>query len=244
MENKILQMISNVSIYWINLQRSAERKKRFENQLEKYSLHKHFRIDGIDGIDLNLNDYDIKTDLTKFELGCTLSHLKAIKTAYLNNEEYALIMEDDCTFEYIEYQKYSIKELIDNMNNLYKDWDLLQLVTCNRPQHNITLAKSENYICKKFRNCTTCYLINKKGMEKIINQIKTYSQADYYLYDEINSFYLSKPYFTYNFSSQCISTIHNMSSDSKLTEYKREDENKKFWDNYYLINPHFIPFEI
>lgn len=235
MENKILQMFSNIPIYWINLASSEKRKIKFEKQLEKYGLDNTYRVEGIDGINLNLNDYNIKENLTKFELGCTLSHIKAIQEAYINNQEYVLVMEDDCNFDYVKYQKHTIKELIDIMEEKNKDWDLLQLATCNRPDHNIRLSQSHDYICKKFRNCTTCYLINKKGMEKIIGfKNKIYTQADYYLYDGINSYYLTKPYFTYNYSSQCPSAVHNMGNESKITQYKREDDNKKFWDNYYL----------
>lgn len=234
MENKISQMISDIPIYWINLARSEDRKNNFENQLKLYKIQNDKRIEGIDGESIQLNDYNVKKDLTKYELGCTLSHIKAIKTTYENNEEYALIMEDDCNFEYIKYQKYSIWELIVIMNNNYNDWDLLQLVTCNRPDHNTRLSSSTDYICKKFRNCTVCYLINKKGIEKLANlKNNIFSQADYFLYENINSYYLTKPYFTYNFSSQYKSTIHNMGEESKSTLYKREDENKKFWDDFY-----------
>lgn len=235
MDNKIFECVGNVSIYWINLKRSTERNNKFKQQLQKNCLIKNFMIEGIDGVTLNLNDYDTADNLTKFELGCTLSHIKAIQSAYNNSEEYALIMEDDCNFEYVKYQKHSIKELINIMNNDYKNWDLLQLATCNRYDHNIRLSKSLEYICKKFRNCTTCYLINKNGMEKIIKLNKKFTQADYYLYEEINTYYLSKPYFTYSFSHENASTVHNMGNESKITQYKREDDNKKFWDNYYLI---------
>ena len=229
MENKINQ----IPIYWINLERSVDRKIIFEKQLENYNIIFHKRINGIDGFHINLQDFKTVDNLTKFELGCTLSHLKAIKEAFINKEEYVLIMEDDCNFEYLKYQKYSLDELIKIMNTNYSNWDLLQLSTCNRKDHNIRLSKENNYIYKGFRNCTTCYLINKNGIKKLINLNNQYKQADYYLYDNINTYYLTKPYFTYNYSKVFNSSVHNMGDESKQTNYKREDENKKFWDDYY-----------
>lgn len=233
MENKIN---NNVPIYWINLERSVDRKNIFEKQLKKYSITNQKRINGIDGHNIILSNYNCTNDLTKFELGCTLSHLKALERAQANADEHCLIMEDDCNFEYLQYQKYSINELIKIMNLNYPQWELLQLTTCNRPDHNTRLSKETSYIVKGFRNCTTCYLINKSGINKLINLNNTYKQADYYLYDSINIYYLTKPYFTYNYSTIFTSSVHNMGDDSKHTYYKREDENKKFWDNYYLKN--------
>jgi GR25 family glycosyltransferase involved in LPS biosynthesis len=230
MENKIN---NKIPIYWINLERSVDRKIKFENQLEKYNITNHKKIIGIDGLNICLENYKTIDNLTRFELGCTLSHLKALKEAFNNKEEYVLVMEDDCNFEYLEYQKYSIGELIEMMNINYTGWDLLQLATCNRPDHNVRLSKETNYICKGFRNCTTCYLINYNGIDKLTNLNNTYKQADYHLYDSINTYYLTKPYFTYNYSKIFSSSVHNMGEESKQTNYKREDENKKFWDDYH-----------
>jgi GR25 family glycosyltransferase involved in LPS biosynthesis len=233
MENKIN---NKIPIYWINLERSNDRRIKFENQLEKYNITNHQRINAIDGLNIDLKNYDIIEGLTKFELGCLLSHLKAINQAFDNKEQYVLIMEDDCNFEYLQYQKYSIEELIEIMDTNYQDWDLLQLATCNRYDHNIRLSKENNYISKGFRNCATCYLINSNGINKLVNLNNIFKQADYYLYDSINTYYLTKPYFTYNYSKIISSSIHNMGNESKETNYKREDENKKFWDNYFINN--------
>jgi glycosyl transferase family 25 len=225
-----MDFINNIPIYWINLNRSEDRRKYFEKQLENYNINNHKRIEGVDGLCLDFDDYknNIKENLSKSELGCTLSHIKAIKEAFGNNEEYVLIMEDDCNFEYLKFQKKSIRDLIDFMNEKFKDWDILQLATCNRQDHNIRLSNEKEYICRKFRNCTTCYLINKKGIYKYINlENKIFSQADYFIYENANTYHVTKPYFTYNYSNIHSSTVHYS------TKYTREDSSKKFWDEYY-----------
>ena len=43
--------------------------------------------------------------MNKYELGCLLSHMKVIKHCYNQDLEYALVLEDDCTFEYFKYKK-------------------------------------------------------------------------------------------------------------------------------------------
>ena len=61
---------------------------------------KNNRKDTVDGISFR-NDYQ---SLTKSEIGCILSHIKAINTAYNNGDEVALICEDDI---YVEPYKFS-----------------------------------------------------------------------------------------------------------------------------------------
>jgi GR25 family glycosyltransferase involved in LPS biosynthesis len=231
MENKIN---NQTPIYWINLERCVDRKIKFENQLEKYNITNHKRINGIDGKNIDLRNYNIIDNLTKYELGCVMSHLKAINEANMNNEKYVLVMEDDCNFEYVKYQKYSINELVEMMNTNYPDWDVLQLLTCDFPENNLKLSKETNYICKGFKSCATCYLVNSNGINKLTNLNNIYKQSDYYLYENVNTYYLTKPYFTYNYSKILSSSIHNMGKGSNKTNYKLEDENKKFWDDYYI----------
>ena len=231
--------MDNIPIIWINLDRSNARRNFFENQLERYNISNHTRISAVDGSDLNLNNYKTYTtledNLSKYELACSLSHLEAIKKARELSYNYALIMEDDCNFEYIKYQMYSVKELINKMNNENPNWEILQLCTSGRLDQNQNRAKDKTYIRPKFKNCTTCYLINKKGINKNINiKSLTIKQADYFIYENYKTYHTTKPYFTYNYSKEMGSCVHNQGLGSKKTQYKREDENKRFWDLFYF----------
>lgn len=232
----------NIPIYWINLNRSTDRKTNFIKQLETYKITNETRIEGIDGNDINFESYKNNTikNLTRYELCCTLSHLKAIKCAKENGDKMALIMEDDCNFDYVKYQNKTINEISENLNVADPNWGILQLTMCNRSDHNIRISNATEHIEKGYRNCTTCYLINEHGMSDLLNNSNKsntiYSQADYYLYKLTTTYYLTKPYFIYNYSSACASNVHNMGINSKQTLYKREDDNKKFWDIYYSKN--------
>ena len=224
--------LSNIPIYWINLDRCVNRKEYLEEQIKKNKIKKTIRVSGIDGKNINLDDYKNRMkNINIYELGCTLSHIKAIKLAKENKEDYALILEDDCSFEYLKYQRYSILELIKKMDQKDKDWGILQLCCTNK--RNNELVKLKQLTLKGYRNCTTGYLINKKGMESI-EKIQIYEAADTTIYKVCNTHYLIKPYFIYNYSNIFKSTICNQGGDSNKTQYVREDNNKKFWDCYYF----------
>ena len=227
--------MNNIKIYWINLDRSPERRTQMENQLKEHNIDNHQRIEGIDGKNLDFSEYKDKcTDITVYELGCTLSHLKAIETAHNNGDEYALIFEDDCSFEYVQYQKHSIDELIEKMNKDHADWNILQLCTCGRIDHCERMKANPNYIERKSRDCATAYLINKKGMEQLLYCNDKLAQCDNYIYKKCITYCVTKPYFSYHFSKMFSSSVHNQGENSNKTAYKREDDNKRFWDNYYL----------
>tara|TARA_X000001036_G_C20676826_1_gene804500 strand:+ start:119 stop:811 length:693 start_codon:yes stop_codon:yes gene_type:complete len=227
--------MNNIKIYWINLDRSPERRERMEYQFKQNNITNHQRIEGIDGKNIDFSEYKDKcTDISVYELACTLSHLKAIETAHNNGDEYALIFEDDCTFEYIKYQKYSIDELIEIMNNEHSGWNMLQLCTCGRIDHCERMKANPNLIEKKSRDCTTAYLINKNGMELLLQCNNKIAQCDNYIYKNCRTYCVTKPYFSYQFSNIFTSNVHNQGENSNKTAYKREDENKQFWDNYYL----------
>ena len=85
-----LQSLSKLFIYpvyWINLETSKNRKNHMITELNKLNI-KHFRINAIDG--KKLTDFDISPKTMKNntlgEIGCALSHLKAIKTSFNNND--------------------------------------------------------------------------------------------------------------------------------------------------------------
>ena len=120
-----------MNIFYINLDKSTDRKKQIENNLDKFNL-KYNRISAIDGLKLfeedyrteigelldidieklspeyfysksnfNVQDRDISTILPK--VGCFLSHFKALHNAIQNNLENILILEDDAVIENLNF---------------------------------------------------------------------------------------------------------------------------------------------
>ena len=99
-----------MNIYYINLNRSLNRKKYMEETYNNIN-----RIEAYDGNDLNqYKDIVLptKTNSSIYELACSFSHIKAIISAYNNNEDEVLIMEDDTRNDYKSKWVKSIEEII------------------------------------------------------------------------------------------------------------------------------------
>ena len=167
---KISDMFSDIHVYWINLERSINRNEKMTDMFEKYGI-KNTRINGYDGKILNsYKDIECISDITDYELGCTLSHLKAIKTAYENNENHAVIMEDDIIIDRCDKWKYKISEIIDLAPD---DWEIIKL-HCNNGDYLSNLLLKSNDVLFSPWNINSwsagCYIINKIGMKNIINK--------------------------------------------------------------------------
>src|SRR5439155_442477 len=121
------QINSNIDlpVYYINLDRSPERNEHMQTQLQKFKVKEWKRIQGIEGPNdpsiIYTNDFK---DMTPGEIGCSLSHLRAIKTAYDNGLESVLIMEDDASFEYVPFWNFTLSRYIQDLPS---DWHILQL---------------------------------------------------------------------------------------------------------------------
>jgi glycosyl transferase family 25 len=100
---------SGLKIYYINLDRSAKRRDRIENALERYGLLAE-RISAVDGsqltdaellshYDLNKNSSEYFAPLNKSEIACFLSHRKVLRQFVEGgSSDFALVLEDDAEF--------------------------------------------------------------------------------------------------------------------------------------------------
>ncbi len=111
------------NIYYINLTKSADRNHRFLSELDK--TMNPIRVDAISPSTLPI----IKKPLLKCRLmldseyACMASHLKAIHTAYHDNQSWAIIAEDDAIIK----KNINWGRLVDSAPT---DWDILQIHTC------------------------------------------------------------------------------------------------------------------
>jgi len=210
-------------IYWINLDRSNDRRKNMEKIVSNFKI-KNIRIKAIDGkLDTDENIYGkIITDklsITKLEYACLLSHLNTIKQFSESKYEIALILEDDISLEFSIHWDKSISQIIKEAP---KDWDIIMLgyiISSRAIINTYTKNTDKNTIFS-----TLSYIINKKSAIKFINSIyknnkynlttKYNHQADNLLYRMNTTFVYKYPYFTY---------INNNISTIEL-----------FDDNYYI----------
>ena len=205
-------------IYWINLDRSKDRKKQFDfinNSLFDLNIP-ITRISAIDGKNINMQDtivnYNnlIKNNMSLSEIGCLLSHLKTLYEISLQKGEYFLVLEDDadiCNMKYIT----TLKDIIKNA----PDFDILLLYKITTKEINFDLY-SKFYINNEIYG-TLAYIVKKKNIKKLLDlfeyrngkfKFKTnyISPSDGYIYENSNTYI-----YKYNIIIQNCkeSTLHN-----------------------------------
>lgn len=244
--NGIMKLDNFPDILWINLDRSFERRKYMENLLNEYQL-KHSRIKAIDGYlsEEITNKCVCNSKFSPGENGCTVSHLIAMEYFINNtNEDKIIIMEDDISFEFLQYIPYNWSTF---MEHLPSDYDIIQLAITHETPIKNYLVRSKPEL--KYY-CSAAYLITREGAKKIISQ---------YFSPEINKFVLSNkinvtadsmitntvktfsiPIFTYqNYKS----TIHQYHF---LNHSRAKFEQTQMWKSFSDIfdqNTYFSQFE-
>jgi GR25 family glycosyltransferase involved in LPS biosynthesis len=177
-DNIIQRNLCNISIYFINMNRSADRLESMNKQIDFYNIPNITRIEAVDGLQIfnkysdsytfgdgNILNFSINnyTNYSKGELGCSLSHISAIKTSYDNGDEYSLIIEDDTYLGLIPMWEKSLCEVIEGAPS---DWGILQLYS-----GSVHIKDVNKY--KHWANYwgMVAYIINRTGMEIIINKL-------------------------------------------------------------------------
>ena len=164
-------------IYYINLDGEPERKIYMESQLKYWEIENYERISGYDGRDDDLSSI-IKgrypENMSSGEIGCTTSHLKAIKHWYETSDSpCAIIAEDDLNFETVRCWNFTWK---DFYSKIPYDWDVVQIaIICTGTLFAI--------LHKRFVNdfSTAAYLINRHHAEKLL---KFHVRGDKYKLDQ------------------------------------------------------------
>ena len=100
-------------VYWINLDDKEDRRQFMENQFAYWEVE-NTRISAYDGRDDDLSDIlagKYPDNMSSGEIGCVTSHLKAISYWLENSDdEYAIMMEDDCDLEVVKHWPFTWKD--------------------------------------------------------------------------------------------------------------------------------------
>jgi len=206
------------SVYYINLDRSTERKTHMLNVFKHRffdGLNVH-RVPALYGKDPKFLSvlHDCKNVFvdklnTASIYACTLSHIKAIQTFVQSGEEMALICEDDLSMMFNPTKS----QLDKCIRNAPHDWEILQLfyfVENTLPERLYT----ENTI-KKHYDPAVAYLINRKGAIRFLSDLIPENQivfnasispaADKYLFSMMKTYVYKYPLFA---STMNDSTLH------------------------------------
>jgi glycosyl transferase family 25 len=200
-------------IYWINLDRSVNRKGYMEKILSNIHLPNK-RIAASDGkLDSNImNNFKLNSiNRSMGEYGCLLSHLRAIKTFWDSSFNRVLIFEDDISLDFSEYWNKNLNTVI---NDAPPDWEILML---SYTDYNIDEIKN-NPLYRQWNDTiysTVAYVINRKGANKIMKMYVDNKWnvniephvADHVLYMTCKTYVYKYSYFTTNDMDG--SNIHN-----------------------------------
>ena len=226
-------------IYWINLDRSPERRKNMEKMFQDnifidISNERFSAIDGNNPDSINKIEYRNPNEGSNV-YACLLSHLESIRK--FNNSKYdiALILEDDCTLDFKKYWKKSVKEIINNAPN---DWEIIMLSYYFEGDSHILWdwSKMKNDYTDHETYSALSYIINKKGSNKLINDIYkndkyTLKQhlsphADRYIFASLKTYVYKYPMFIYKTEND--STLgHNIQEHAKFKNHIIEEYSKR-----------------
>lgn len=211
--------MEGINFYMINLDRASKRRYIMKSHYDENNL---IRIPAYDGKYLEtypdiryLNDefYHKKMiraienhDLSHIEneTACSLSHIKAIVSAYYRGEEGAIIIEDDILNKFRKKWMITLREIIQRIPC---DCDVLYLHEINESV-NRTLLPLRQLIVEKHPDhySNGCYYITRSGMKKVVDkyfvnniidvaQYNGHIVADVNLFEGMRQYQYTKPLF-------------------------------------------------
>lgn len=161
----------DIPIFYLNMDKSVDRYLHISNQINFYCLSNVYRICAIDGKQI-LNHFSIGNKsfmftnnylCTNSELGCLLSHVKAVYLAFKMGLEYVLIAEDDISFTLVPFWTTNLKEVISQAP---KDWNCISLFSFQ----SWNAIQDYEPLTDKYDSCVA-YIVNRKGMENLLSAI-------------------------------------------------------------------------
>lgn len=176
-KNKAAYKLKSIPpIYCINLDGQTERWQYMEDQFKYWEIEDYTRISAYDGREDDLSNIirgRYPDMMSSSEIGCTTSHLKAIKHWYETSDTpYAIMMEDDCNLDTVKYWNFTWKDFISKAPYA---WDVIQIAIISTGNIHVSIHT-------RFVNdfSTACYVITRHHAEKLL---KLHVRGDKYKLD-------------------------------------------------------------
>jgi glycosyl transferase family 25 len=174
--NNFYHKRQGIGVYLINLDRSKKRLNYVQPKIEQLNLPWQ-RISAVDGVKLSQADLRRNIDIEAYHnflghsprlgtIGCSLSHIKFWQTFLASDYEYALVFEDDVSFDPAQ-----LRQAIDNLLANANLWDIASLEIRH---HGLPVT------IKKFNDDTRmvvyltrvtdagAYIVNRKAAENLL----------------------------------------------------------------------------
>lgn len=150
-------------VYVINLKDRVERKEYIKSHFENYGITNYKFFEAYDGRPL-----DGQFKVSGANIGCTMSHLLAIKDWYKNSfENYLIICEDDISLDNSKYWNWTWQDIINNINFNF-NFDIIHLSTCTFHIHIPEQLSVEKRNSDDTGLLTTCYVISRDGAKELL----------------------------------------------------------------------------
>lgn len=253
-KNKALYKAANFpKVYYINLDDHTDRRAYMEGQFDHWGIKNYTRISAHDGRGDNDLGEILKGTypnlMTSGEVGCTTSHLKALKHWLENSDEsedYLIVMEDDCDISTMQYWGFTWRQFV---SNLPYHWDVIQLAVINPAEVHIKLHH-------RFVNdfSTACYLIRRSHAERLVKghcrgkfykldqNVKPRAVADDLIYNSGLTFAI--PLFLYKIELGSsihdvhVNTFHKSSYEGLWNFWKQQAPGIENWESYFSVDPY------
>lgn len=160
--------------YYINLEKSVDRKEQVEKLIE------NFHIGGLERFSALTDEF--------IQFSCTKSHLEVFKKSLEEDLDVIFVAEDDFYIQKILYAPYTEEKVnfFDVIDNIYEDlknvdWDILQF-GCNPKAHLIPIT--DNLAINYSSTGAWAYLIKKNAYKYILensNYVRDLIAIDDYL---------------------------------------------------------------
>jgi len=166
----------HIQAFIINLDKATERMQHMRSEIEPTEIP-YTRIEAVYGpalpepiIEFNKKRFNILTGKVQNlrEVGCYLSHMRALETFLESDADYGIILEDDVRLPN------NLSQLLDKAIDHFQHWDLLRL-SSSREGEFIKIAQlTQNYQLgyntKVLKN-TGAYLVNRKAAQNCVQKM-------------------------------------------------------------------------
>jgi hypothetical protein len=141
------------------------------NIISKVKKYYIYEVDGIKmnnegNIDISLFTIMTHNHINAVSLDITKNFINMIKHAYLNNYSNVLFLEEDAEFDNIDSSK--IEKVESWLSQNYSKWDIFYLGYCNWP-YMTSFMINPNIVKVSCPLLAHSFILNKSGMEKILN---------------------------------------------------------------------------
>ena len=170
--------MTSVLALYINLDRSDVRRAHMEEQLTALGFPFE-RFAALDGSTLETGPAEIDPDhfakchgrlVRPGEIGCYLSHIRALERFLQSEADYGLIFEDDAEISP------DLREILDEVvqRDKLQDWDFLKLQTRRNTFQTLCQPIKDDYslgICYSRSTGATAYMVTRQGAQKMVERL-------------------------------------------------------------------------